>query len=512
MAVSGTFPMLLNLLGMTKRFGGIIALDGVDFDLAQGEIHALLGENGAGKSTLINLIAGTYPWDEGHCTIDQTAYAELTPLKSRKAGIAAVFQEFSLVPDLTVEENLFLGAEVASRFFLDRKTMRRKAVALFDEVGFDVPLGRQVQYLTRAQKQMVEITKGLRGEAKILILDEPTASLTDGEAEKLFSTVNLLKMRGMGIIYVSHRMAEIRLLSDRLTVLRGGRKVGSVSTSLVTDHALMEMMVGEPIEKLYPTITTTPGDVTLSAENVTTSDTSVRAASITARAGEIVGLAGLVGCGRSELCRAIFGLEAMSGGRIEVKGQTASKINPHSMLRMGICYFPPDRGAEGLALTRSARENVTMTAFDVTGISSWGIINPWAERKAAERPLRDLALRPMAIELPASSFSGGNQQKIMLARGSVRPIDVYLFDEPTVGVDVGAKRDVYQLMQALVEAGKTVVLSSSDLAELVHLSTRLYVMRKSQIVAELKRDEIDEAKVLHHYFDTATGEQPRRPS
>ena len=494
---------MLQLIGITKRFDGVVALDHVDFHLERGEVHALLGENGAGKSTLINLITGTFAPNEGQYLIDGAEIGQLTPQKARNAGIAAVFQEFSLVPDLTVEENLFLGQEISGRLFLRHGEMRQKALSLFEDVGFSVPLKSKIRDLTRAQKQMVEIAKGLRIDATILILDEPTASLTDGEAEKLFSAIGRLKARGLGIIYVSHRMEEIRRLSDRVTVLRGGRKVDTVATGSVSDAKLIEMMVGQPVEKLYPTINAHPGPVRMSVRNLTTTGRAVLDATIDVRAGEIIGLAGLVGCGRSELCRAIFGLEPIEVGNIMLDEKPLSDPTPRGMLRAGVCYFPADRGAEGLALGRPGTENVTMAAHDVSALSAFGLLKVWAERSLIAAPLHSLGLRPMTPEKPASSFSGGNQPKLMLARGHLRHVDVYIFDEPTVGIDIGAKSDVYRLMKTLVESGSAIILSSSELPELVHLATRIYVMREARIVAELQGEDLDEAAVLNHYFAPA---------
>jgi ribose transport system ATP-binding protein len=507
--VMATERSMLELSGIVKRFEGVVALDDVDFTLESGEVHALLGENGAGKSTLINLIAGTFPWTEGSCRIDGVRVESLTPQGARDAGVAAIFQEFSLVPDLTVEENLFLGREISGRLFLRRREMRRKALSLFEEIGFHVPLGDKVENLTRAQKQMVEIAKGLRSDAKILILDEPTASLTDGEAEKLFAAIGRLKARGLGILYVSHRMPEIRRLSDRVTVLRGGRKIGTVATGAASDDELIEMMVGQPIEALYPTIQRRSGALRMMVKYLSTADGAVLGASLSLHAGEIIGLAGLVGCGRSELCRAIFGLDAIASGEVALNGEVLTAPKPHRMLQAGVCYFPSDRGAEGLALSRPGRENVTMAALDASALSHRGVLKTWTERALIAAPLRSLGLRPMAPERAASSFSGGNQQKIMLARGLLRPIDVYLFDEPTVGIDVGAKSDVYQLMKTLVEAGSAIILSSSELPELVHLASRIYVMREARIVAELQGDDVNEATVLSHYFATAAAGQPK---
>jgi ribose transport system ATP-binding protein len=494
---------MLEVTGFTKRFRGNVALESVDFSLEKGEVHALLGENGAGKSTLINLISGTFPWNSGAYRLNGQEIGGLTPQKAREIGIAAVFQEFSLVPDLTVLENLFLGREEKSGLFLRRQKMRKAAIELFDELGFHVPLDETVAFLSRAQKQMVEIAKALRTSPKVLILDEPTASLTDGEAEKLFSAIALLKAKGVGIIYVSHRMSEIRNLSDRVTVLRGGKKIGTVVTSEISDEGLIEMMVGRPVEQLFPVIESTPGAVRLEVSGLTTADNSVIDASIVARAGEVVGLAGLVGCGRSELCRAVFGLDPVSKGSIKLGERVVERPSPHTMLKDKVCYFPADRGAEGLALIRSARENATMSALDLDSLSSGPLLKFWRENDVIKKPLADLALRPMAPERKVMAFSGGNQQKVMLARGLMKPFDVYLFDEPTVGIDVGAKADVYNLIKSLVEGGACVIVSTSELPELINLASRIYVMHEGKVVAEVGAEEKSEARILSHYFGGA---------
>lgn len=491
---------MLEATGFTKRFRGNLALDNVDFSLEKGEIHALLGENGAGKSTLINLISGTFAWNSGSYRLNGQDIEGLTPQKAREIGIAAVFQEFSLVPDLTVLENLFLGREESSALFLRRAKMRQAAHELFDEVGFHVPLDEKVSFLSRAQKQMVEIAKALRTRPQVLILDEPTASLTDGEAEKLFSAIARLKAKGVGIIYVSHRMSEIRNLSDRVTVLRGGKKIGTVVTSEISDEGLIEMMVGRPVEQLFPTIEYNPGEIRLEVSNLTTADNTVIGASITARAGEVIGLAGLVGCGRSELCRAVFGLEPIAEGSVKLRDKVVERPEPHAMLRDNVCYFPADRGSEGLALIRSVRENTTMSSLSQDAMSAGPLLKLWREKFLIRKPLADLGLRPMAPERRVSSFSGGNQQKVMLARGLMKPFDVYLFDEPTVGIDVGAKVDVYNLIKSLVESGACVIISTSELPELINLASRIYVMHEGKVVAEVGNEEKSEAGILSHYF------------
>jgi ribose transport system ATP-binding protein len=491
---------MLEITGFSKAFNSVVVLDSVDFTLLPGEVHAVLGENGAGKSTLINLILGSLPRSAGRMVFKGQTIDQLDPQTARELGISAVFQEFSLAPDLTVAENLFLGREHRMGPFLRRGRMRADAARLLQDLGFAVPLDVRVSSLSRAQKQMVEIAKALRTGPEVLILDEPTASLTDGEAEKLFEAMARLKARGVGIIYVSHRMREIRDLSDRVTVLRGGKLVGTVRTADVTNAQLIEMMVGVPVDKLFPTIDATPGQERLRVAHLTTASGSVRDASLSLHAGEVVGLAGLVGCGRSELCRAVFGLEPLASGEVILSGRHVTHPRPGPMLRQGLCYFPGDRGAEGLATTRPVRENVTMATLDDPAIALGPFLRYRDEVQVIRTPLEDLGLRPMAPERRVVAFSGGNQQKVMLARGLMRPFDVYLFDEPTVGIDVGAKADVYALIKRLVENGAAVILSSSELPELLHLSTRCYVMSGGQIVAEVAGDGLTEAAILSHYF------------
>ncbi len=496
----GGVIIMLSARGLTKTFGGVRALDGVDFDLRGGEIHALLGENGAGKSTLINLISGAYPRSSGTLEVDGREVGLLTPQLSRSLGIAAVFQEFSLVPQLNVVQNLFLGRELRKGPFLRSRAMREQANELLDRFGFQVPLDAPVADLSRAQRQMVEIAKALRGKSRVVIFDEPTASLTDGEAQKLFAAIAQLKADGVAIIYVSHRMSEIRSISDRVTVLRGGHKIATVETADTSDAELIEMMVGRPVDELFPQMTHSAGAERLIVRNLSTIGGRVRNVSIKAQAGEVIGLAGLVGCGRSELCRAIFGLDEIRGGTLHLSGDVVRKPSPHHMLRRGLCYFPADRGAEGLALNRPARENVTMAALNLPKLAAGPIFRAWKEREIVQGPLEALGLRPMAPGQNAADFSGGNQQKLMLSRGLMKDFDVYLFDEPTVGIDVNAKRDVYGLIKKLSESGATVILSTSELPELTNLASRIYVMHAGEVMAELGKDEITEKSILSHYF------------
>jgi ribose transport system ATP-binding protein len=499
-ANGGDAELLLEMKGISRRFPGVLALDGVDFDLRRGEIHALFGENGAGKSTLINIIAGTLPANSGDMRYQGEPLSDLTPHRARVIGISPVFQEFSLVPDLSVQDNLFLGREKSALGVLDRKTMRRRAREIIAELGFDLQADRKVGELSRAHQQMVEIAKALLTNVRLLILDEPTASLTEAETARLFELMARLKASGVGIIYVSHRLAEIRRLADRITVLRDGRKITTVRAESVSDRQLIELMTGRAVEALFPEIRGVPGAILFETDRLSLATGLVEEASIHVRAGEVVGIAGLVGCGKSELIRAAFGLEVITGGTIRHHGQEIHGLTPRAALRAGICYFPSDRVAEGLALSRPVRENVSMASLDCAAFAHGPVLRRAEERRRVQRIVEKLRLNPPRIEQGVVNLSGGNRQKVVLARGMTRDLSVFLFDEPTVGIDVGAKFEVYEFIKTLVEGGAAIVLVSSELPEVMNLSQRLYVMHRARIVAELRRDEISEQRVLSHFF------------
>ena len=492
--------VLLALTGISKRFPGVLALDSVDFDLLRGEVHALLGENGAGKSTLINIIAGSLQPDAGDMRYQGDRIADLSPHRARVIGISPVFQEFSLVPDLSVQDNLFLGREKTALGMLDRKSMRRRAREMINELGFDLQPDRKVGELSRAHQQMVEIAKALLTNVRLLILDEPTASLTESETSRLFDLMGRLKSSGVGIIYVSHRLAEIRRLADRITVLRDGRKISTVGVAEVDDRALIELMTGRAVGALFPAIRTTMGETVLRTERLSLANGLVADASFHVRAGEVVGIAGLVGCGKSELIRAIFGLEVILGGVIRHHGHALRGMTPRAALRSGICYFPSDRVAEGLALSRPVRENVSMASLDCNVVTRGPMLRRTEERRLVQRVADKLRLRPPRIEQSVVNLSGGNRQKVVLARGMMRGLNVFLFDEPTVGIDVGAKSEVYELIAELAAGGAAIVLVSSELPEVMNLSQRLYVMHRARIVAELEGANITEQAVLSHFF------------
>jgi ribose transport system ATP-binding protein len=492
---------LLRLSAIGKHFPGVQALQDVDFDLYAGGVHVLFGENGAGKSTLINIIAGTFPPDEGTMMLRGQPVRLTSPHHARQLGINAVFQEFSLVPTLSVQDNLYLGREHKRGGILDKRAIARGTRETLDMLQFHLDPKAPVGSLSRAEQQMVEIAKAIQGTPAILILDEPTASLTENEANHLFALIERLKAQGLGIIYITHRIQEIRRVADRVTVLRDGRRVATMDAGEVSEARLVELMTGRTIEALYPTIAYQPDRVMLRTSGLTIASGRVHDVSLEVRAGEVVGLAGLVGSGKSEIGRAVFGLEPISRGAVEIDGKTIPHPTPRGMLNRGVVYIPPDRRVEGLVATRPVRENMSLAALGLPAFSRFGVLR----RRLEGRLVRDIAqrlnLRPLNIERQVAFFSGGNQQKVVLGRGLTRDVRLFIFDEPTTGVDVGAKVEIYGFIKELCERGAAVLLISSDLPELLHLASRAYVMHRGEIRAELIGEALTEEAVLANFFD-----------
>jgi ribose transport system ATP-binding protein len=492
---------VLRLAGITKRFPGVLALDNVDFDLLAGEVHVLFGENGAGKSTLINIIAGSFSPDDGTMMLRGQPTRLQSPHHARQLGINAVFQDFSLVPTLSVEDNLYLGREITHAGVIDRSAIASGTTAALQTLGFSLNPGAAVGYLSRAEQQMVEIAKAIQGNPSILILDEPTASLTENEADRLFNLIARFKAQGLGIIYITHRMQEIHRVADRITVLRDGRHIATLDAKSATESRLVELMTGRTIAALFPAIDHTPGETMLRTEGLTLGNGRVVDVSVDVRAGEIVGIAGLVGSGKSEVGRACFGLESIRRGTIAVADRQVPHPTPRRMLARGVTYVPPDRRAEGLVITRPVRENISLAALDLPLFSRFGVLRRARERRAVASVAQRLNLRPLNIERQVGYFSGGNQQKVVLGRGLTREIKVFIFDEPTTGVDVGAKAEIYGFLKELCERGAAILLISSDLPEILHLAHRAYVMHRGRMRAELQGSELTEQGVLAHFFD-----------
>lgn len=384
-------PLLLELKGVTKRFPGVLALDKVDFELRPGEVHILFGENGAGKSTLISMIAGAHQPTEGEFYFRGQEVSLSSVHHARSLGISAVFQEFSLVDHLTVEQNLFLGAEQTRRGgLLNKKALHEQAEEILNRLGFPLRPRQKVAYLSRAEQQMVEIAKAFRSDLSVLILDEPTASLTERETDRLFELVEQVKAQGVGIIYITHRMSEIKRIGDRITVLRDGRYVSTVSAQTTTEDELVQLMTGRVIDQVFPTINFKPAETRLEIEGLTTENEAVKDVSLHVRAGEIVGLAGLVGSGKSEVIRACFGLEKVASGRVIFDGEDVTGLSTRQMLDRGFFYNPPDRRAEGLVMVRNCRENITLPSLRLPKFSRGGLL----KRREEAREAQSLAERP----------------------------------------------------------------------------------------------------------------------
>jgi ribose transport system ATP-binding protein len=492
---------LLRLTGITKRFPGVEALVGVDFDLRAGEAHILFGENGAGKSTLISIIAGVYGPSAGRISLRGKEVEFGSVHEARASGISAVFQEFPLVPQLTVEENMFLGAELTNGPFLDKAGQHRRAVEILDNLGFPLKANGRVAYLSRAEQQMVEIAKAFRTQPSILIFDEPTASLTERETERLFALIEQAKKQGVGIIYITHRMGEIRRIGNRITVLRDGRKIATLDAKTASDGRLIELMTGRVISQVFPEVRYRPGRPLLDVRGLTLAGGAVRNVSIEVQAGEIAGIAGLVGSGKSDVGRACFGLETVASGKILVEEEDVTGLSVREMLARGVFYVPSDRREEGLIMVRGARENISIASLDRPEFSGPLFLNRGAERTQTRRLAERVDLRPLNMERDLEHFSGGNQQKVMIAKALSREVKLFIFDEPTVGVDVGTRVAIYGFIRDLCEAGAGVLLISSDLPEILHLTNRTYVMYRGELRAELSGADITQEKVLSHFFE-----------
>jgi ribose transport system ATP-binding protein len=494
-------PALLAVKHVSKTFPGVVALDDVSLELRSGEVHVLFGENGAGKSTLISLLAGVHRPTAGEVEFRGRLIELSSVHQARQLGISAVFQEFSLVPQLTVEENLFLGAEAIAGGMLDKRRMRARAREVLERLGFPIKAGERVSYLSRAEQQMVEIAKAFRGELSVLILDEPTASLTERETERLFGLIEKAKAAGVGVIYITHRLNEIRRIGDRITVLRDGRLIATLRVAEANETRLVELMTGRVIEQIFPTLISRPGERLLEATGLTTASGNVRNVSFTVHAGEIVGIAGLIGSGKSELARACFGVEPVGAGEVRFGGELVTGASPRAMLDRGFFYLPPDRKLEGLVMMRGARENIALPSLAHPHFSRGWFLDRGGERQRTAELARRLHLTPPDLERAVDQFSGGNQQKVLLAKALSREVRLFVFDEPTVGVDVATRVAIYRFIADLCEAGAGILLISSELPEILNLSTRVYVMHRGALRAELSGADMTEDKVLGHFFE-----------
>ena len=492
---------LVETIGLTRIYPGIRALDDVNFALEPGEVHVLFGENGAGKSTLISMLAGANVPSSGTIRVGGEPVSFENVHEARSRGISAVFQEFSLIPQMTVAENLFLGAEETRYGLLQPDIQVQKAREILDRLDFNLDPHQRVNRLTRAEQQMVEIAKAFRTEVSVLILDEPTASLTNHETEQLFNLVVRLKEQQVGIIYITHRIAEIQEIGDRITVLRDGRFIATVDAGTTSEDELVRLMTGRVVGQVFPDITSMPGDAVLEARNISTVDGGLKDVSVSVRRGEIVGLAGLIGSGKSRFGQACFGALGIASGVVRFKGERLTTPGIHTMLDHGMLYLPSDRRTDGLMMMRPARENVSLGALTVSPFSNGWFLDRRAEARVVEDLAGRLNLVPRDIERTSGHFSGGNQQKLMLARSLTRTFDLFVFDEPTVGVDVATRAAIYEFIAELCSSGAGVLLISSDLPEILNLSSRVYVFHRGRVQAELAGEDINETDILFNFFE-----------
>ncbi|MDO8544349.1 MAG: sugar ABC transporter ATP-binding protein [Opitutaceae bacterium] len=475
---------LLELRQLAKSFGGARALRGVDFDLHAGEVHALLGENGAGKSTLIKIVTGAHQPDSGTITLEGKVVAGLSPAAAHRLGIACIYQQPALFPDLTVAENIGLRLEPGSALRrVGWRQRRDRAVRLLGQIGANIPPEVEVRALSMPEQQLVEIACALGAGARIVIMDEPTSSLTQKEQHLLFSVVRELRQNGVGVIYISHRLEEIFALADRVTVLRDGQSVGTSAVSEINEAALIRMMVGREMTQIYPPGESAPGNVVLKLRDVGCKASGVHAVSLEVRAGEVFGLAGLVGAGRTELARILFGLTPADAGEIELAGTRLAIRSPEEAMNRGIAYVPEDRRRHGVVLEMPVAENMTMAVHRRIFKGAW--LRFGAERSLALDYIRDLAVKCSGPDAPAGSLSGGNQQKVSLARWLATKPQLLILDEPTQGVDVGAKSEIHRIVRRLARDGLAVLLISSDLPEILGMSDRIGVMRGGTMTAVL---------------------------
>jgi rhamnose transport system ATP-binding protein len=468
--------LLLVFENIQKSFGAVRALRGVNFDLRAGEVHALLGENGAGKSTLIKVAAGAHAPDTGALVIGGERRARLDPATSRALGIACINQQPALFSDLTVEENLALRIEAPGGWHrVDWRARRARATALLARVGAAIRPGAEVRELSMPEQQLVEIACALGTGARVIIMDEPTASLTHTEQEKLFEIVRGLRADGVGVIYISHRMEEVFALADRVTVLRDGASVGTHPLAELTPGALIKLMVGREMTQLYPPAESPPGGVVLGLSEVGCAASGVHAVSFEVRAGEVFGLAGLLGAGRTELARVLFGLTPADAGEIRLDGAAVALRSPEEAIRRGIAYVPEDRRRHGVVPELPVAQNITLAARRRVFPRGWLRAAP--ERRMAEDFIGRLGIKTAGPQAPAASLSGGNQQKVAVARWLATQPRVLILDEPTQGIDIGAKRELHALIRRLAADGLAVIMISSDLPEVLGMSDRIGVMR-----------------------------------
>lgn len=487
----------LSVHHISKHYPGVVALDDISLDFRQGEVHALLGENGAGKSTLIKTIAGAIEPTEGTICIGDKEYKALTPAQARAHGIEVIYQEFNLVPSMSVAENIYLGGRAGDGPLVDFKAMRKGCRELFAQFNIRINPDVLVGELSPAYQQIVEITKAISKDVKILIMDEPTAPLTVAEVEVMFHIIDELKSRGVTILYISHRLEEIFRVADRVTIMRDGKFICTLNAGETNRQELIEHMVGRQLNDSYPVRQTTIGPTVLKVRNL--SGNGVRDVSFELHQGEILGLAGLVGCGRTEIMRVLYGAEPREGGEVEINGRPVTLRSPSDAMANGFGLIPEDRKQQGVFLEFPIYWNIALTVLKK--ISQLTVVDRKKEKNLAEDYREKLQIRTPSVYQLAKNLSGGNQQKVAIAKTLATNANILIFDEPTRGIDVGAKQEIYKLMNDLVAQGKSIIMISSEMDELLGMSDRIIVLSEGHMAGCLSRETFSKTEIL----DLASG-------
>ena len=486
MSTVGTSPKaILEMQNITKRFPGVVALDDVSFRLLPGKVHALMGENGAGKSTLMKIIAGIHEPDEGKMLLRGEEVSFHRPKDAMDAGIAMIHQELSPIDEMAISENLFLGKEIRNKFgILDYPEMRKKSVEYMERIGFHLEPNKLMKDLSVSETQMVEIAKAVSYNADIIIMDEPSATLTTAEVEHLFKVIKDLKDNGVAIVYITHKMDEVFRIADEITVFRDGKYIGTYQSDEITENKLIRLMVDRELDEIYPTRNNRPdGEVLLEVKNLNCNG-DIKDISFELRGGEILGFAGLMGAGRTELMDAIFGLRDISSGEIYVKGERVDNPRPQKMISKGIGYVTEDRKGNGLIMEMSVRDNVIISSLE--RLSKGGLINGKQAKVESEDYIGRLNIKTPTFDTNVNTLSGGNQQKTILAKWLMQGPDIIIFDEPTRGIDVGAKTEIYRLIVQLAEEGKGIIFISSEMPEVLGMSDRIIVLCEREYSGEVE--------------------------
>ncbi len=480
---------------LTKIYDSITVLQGVSIDFYKGEVHALIGENGAGKSTLCKMLSGAISPASGQIVIEGQAYDGLNPEESKKLGVGMVYQEFNLVAELSVYENMFIGKELKKGAFLDKKEMIRRAKEVFENMGVELDVMKTISQLSVAYCQLVEIAKALLENSKLIIFDEPTAPLTNNEVDVLFEIIHRLKEQGIAIVYISHRMDEIFNICDKVTVLRDGQYITTQTIEETSREELIRLMIGRELSSEFPERVENiykDDEIIMEVENLNTS--KIHDISFQLKKGEILGLSGLVGSGRSEIVRAIFGADRIKSGDIKINGEKVTMKTPQDAIKKGVALLPEDRKREGLMLNQSIKLNMTITFIDK--LAKGPFVNKKMEQDSVEKSVKLLSVKLASVENPISSLSGGNQQKVVLAKWISTGCDILFFDEPTRGIDVGAKKEIYDFLFRLKNEGKSIIIISSEMPEILGLCDRILVMYEGKMMGELDAKEATQEKIL----------------